>query len=81
MTSRNSRRQGFGSMDPQRQREISRQGGRASHGGRGRQENDDYEDEYDDDYEQTSARGGYEDDYEDEDGDRQSSGRGGYEDE
>jgi general stress protein YciG len=37
-------RRGFASMDPERQREIASMGGRASHGGRGR----DWEDEDDD---------------------------------
>lgn len=37
-------RRGFASMDPEEQREIASRGGRASHGGRGRQYEDENED-------------------------------------
>ena len=40
---------GFASMDPEQRRRISREGGRASHRGRGRREYEEYDDEnYDD---------------------------------
>jgi general stress protein YciG len=38
---RNSGRRGFAAMDPEEQREIARMGGRASHGGRRWEDNDD----------------------------------------
>jgi len=72
---RGSSRRGFASMDPDRQREIASMGGRASHGGQGRDWDDDdryyatrsggfrggsrYDEEFDDDYGRGSSRRGF----------------------
>ncbi len=55
----NNGRQSFASMDQQRQREISNRGGRASHGGNGRQEN-----EYSDNYQGGGQSNRYRDEFE-----------------
>ena len=68
------RKPGFASMDPDRQREIAAMGGRASHGGHGRDYDDDdrgrSRSRYDDDDDRGRSRSRYDDD------DRGRSGRG-----
>lgn len=47
---RRSENRGFASKDPDRRCRIASEGGRASHGRRGRDYEDDYEEDYDEDY-------------------------------
>lgn len=78
-------RRGFAAMDPEEQREIASRGGRASHGGRGRNNEGRYHDEDQDDEERYSRSGRYQDEdrYEDEDEDESNyrSNRRNYDDE
>jgi general stress protein YciG len=71
---RSSSRRGFAGMDPERQREIASMGGRASHGGQGR----DWEDDDDDRRESSRSRGRsrYDEDEDDDRGGRSFSRRG-----
>src|SRR5438132_540779 len=62
-------RQGFASMDPEEQREIASMGGRASHGGRGR-------DYYDDDESSSRRSSSGRSSSRDDDDERGGSGRG-----
>src|SRR5215469_2920883 len=66
---RRSENRGFASMDPEQRRRIASEGGRASHGGRGRSHEDDYDEDYDDDYDEDDDRN-VSNRYEDEDDDR-----------
>src|ERR1700754_2516521 len=76
MSTRNSGRRGFASMDPEERRRMARRGGQASHGGYGNryEENydQDYDEEEDDDY---GGRGRRQDDDDYEDRGRYRQGR------
>jgi general stress protein YciG len=73
---RRSENRGFASMDPERRRQIASEGGRASHGGRGRNYEDDYEDDYDEDDEDENqgVSNRYEDDEDWDDDDYEDTG-------
>ena len=53
-----NRRRGFAAMDEEQQREIASKGGRASHGGRGREDEDEGDEDEGDEGRSDSSWGG-----------------------